>query len=66
MIIVSPPRACSVPSDMLILDEPFAGLDDENRSRSIAYIREKAGRNPLLITAHDMTGFDFGREVRLG
>ncbi len=58
-------RACTIPSDMLIMDEPFTGLDRENREKAIAYIREKQGRNPLLITAHDAGGFEFCREVKL-
>ena len=58
-------RACSIPSDMLIMDEPFAGLDQENVLKAIEYIREKQGRNPLLITAHDAGNFAFCREIPL-
>ncbi|WP_026494463.1 ABC transporter ATP-binding protein [Butyrivibrio sp. WCD3002] len=58
-------RACAIPSDMLIMDEPFAGLDAVSRQKAIDYIREKQGRNPLFITAHDAEGFDFCREVKL-
>ncbi len=58
-------RACSIPTDMLILDEPFTGLDSENRKKAIEYIREKQGRNPLLITSHDMEGLDFCRCISL-
>lgn len=56
-------RACSIPSDMLILDEPFTGLDEDNRRKVIDYIREKQGRNPLLITAHDTEGLEFCRKI---
>ncbi|WP_022760186.1 MULTISPECIES: ABC transporter ATP-binding protein [unclassified Butyrivibrio] len=58
-------RACAIPSDMLIMDEPFTGLDLENRIKAIEYIREKQGRNPLLITSHDMEGLDFCRRIEL-
>ena len=58
-------RACSIPTDMLILDEPFTGLDSENRKKAIEYIREKQSRNPLLITSHDMEGLDFCRRISL-
>ena len=58
-------RACSVPSDILIMDEPFSGLDKDNRDRALEYIREKQGRNPLIITSHDAEGFGFCREVRV-
>ncbi|MCR5656044.1 MAG: ATP-binding cassette domain-containing protein [Butyrivibrio sp.] len=58
-------RACSISFDMLILDEPFAGLDEENKITAINYIREKQGSNPLLITAHDGSGLDFCRKIEL-
>ncbi|SDB39801.1 ATP-binding cassette domain-containing protein [Butyrivibrio sp. INlla16] len=58
-------RACAIPSDMLIMDEPFTGLDLDNRIKAIEYIREKQGRNPLLITSHDMEGLDFCRRIEL-
>ncbi len=58
-------RACCIPSDMLILDEPFTGLDSENRKKVIDYIREKQGRNPLLITTHDTEGLEFCRKIEL-
>ncbi|WP_035777245.1 ABC transporter ATP-binding protein [Butyrivibrio sp. AE3004] len=58
-------RACSIPSDMLIMDEPFTGLDIENRLKAIEYIREKQGRNPLLLTSHDLEGLDFCRRIEL-
>ncbi|SEK45804.1 NitT/TauT family transport system ATP-binding protein [Butyrivibrio sp. ob235] len=58
-------RACAIPSDMLIMDEPFTGLDLDNRIKAIEYIREKQGRNPLLITSHDMESLDFCRRIEL-
>ena len=58
-------RACCITSDMLILDEPFTGLDSENRNKVIEYIRQKQGRNPLLITAHDTDGLEFCRKIEL-
>ena len=58
-------RACSIPFDMLIMDEPFAGLDKENKDKAIKYVREKQGRSPLLITAHDGADYDFGRIIEL-
>ncbi len=56
-------RACAVPSDILILDEPFTGLDDEARRTAIAYIRDKQGSGPLVITSHDTKDLEFGRIV---
>ena len=59
-------RACAIPSDVLIMDEPFAGLDDEARKAAIAYIRDKQGTGPLVITTHDTKGLEFGRLIDLG
>ncbi len=58
-------RACSVPSDVLIMDEPFTGLDSDSRQKAIEYIRDKQGSGPLVITTHDMTGLEFGRKIIL-
>ncbi len=58
-------RACSVPSDVLIMDEPFTGLDSDSRQKAIEYIRDKQGSGPLVITTHDMTGLEFGRKIVL-
>ncbi len=59
-------RACAIPSDVLIMDEPFTGLDDESRNAAIAYIRDKQGTGPLVITTHDTKGLEFGRLINLG
>lgn len=40
-------------SDALILDEPFAGLDQENRTRALACIRRVAREKPVLLTSHE-------------
>lgn len=46
-------RAVLYPSGVLLLDEPFKGLDRENKERAYAYLLEHlAGRSLLLIT-HD-------------
>ncbi|WP_158589472.1 ABC transporter ATP-binding protein [Butyrivibrio sp. CB08] len=63
---VSIVRACAIPSDILIMDEPFTGLDEEARKTAIAYIRDKQGSGPLVITTHDTTGLEFGRIIDLG
>jgi NitT/TauT family transport system ATP-binding protein len=59
-------RACAIPSDVLIMDEPFTGLDDKSREAAIAYIRNKQGTGPLVITTHDTKGLEFGRLIDLG
>ena len=46
-------RALLVPSDALVLDEPFTGLDEENRRRAIACIRRMTAGKPVLLVTHD-------------
>ena len=46
-------RALLVPFDALLLDEPFTGLDRENRERARAAILEAAGERPVLLVTHD-------------
>lgn len=47
-------RALVAPADVVVLDEPFKGLDTAARERLIALVREFcAGRTVLLIT-HDV------------
>ena len=44
-------RSLSVPFDLLVLDEPFTGLDEENRRRAMECIRAAAeGKTVLLVT----------------
>ncbi len=58
-------RACAIPSDILIMDEPFAGLDDESRKKTIEYIRQKQGSGALVLTTHDIRGLEFGRVIQM-
>ena len=46
-------RALLAPFDALLLDEPFTGLDRENRERALAAIRDTAGDRPVLLVTHD-------------
>ena len=46
-------RAISANSQIVVMDEPFAGLDDKTKNKAIAYIdKNLAGRTLILIT-HD-------------
>ena len=45
-------RAVLSPAELLILDEPFAGLDEENRARSAAYLLERLHGRTMLVTTH--------------
>ena len=57
-------RALGVPFDLLVLDEPFTGLDDVSRARAIECIRRRtAGRTVLLVT-HDRSDAE-GLDARI-
>ena len=45
-------RALLVPFDLLILDEPFNGLDSENRKKAAALVRKRTQDKILLFAAH--------------
>ncbi len=59
-------RAFSVPADILLLDEPFAGMDERERSEAFTYIKEHKGSTPLVIASADPTGLETFRTIRLG
>ena len=48
-------RLALAPSEAIALDEPFTGLDDENRQRAIRAIRRVAETKPVLLVTHDRT-----------
>lgn len=45
-------RALLADYDLLLMDEPFTGLDDETRGKVIAYILEKTSDKLVLLTTH--------------
>ena len=46
-------RALLAPFDLLALDEPFTGLDEENRRLCLTLIREAAEEKTVLLVTHD-------------
>ena len=46
-------RALLVPSDALALDEPFTGLDEENREKAISCILKRTAGKPVLLVTHN-------------
>lgn len=46
-------RAIVSPGDVLIMDEPFAGLDAENTERAMEYLRESSLSRPLILAVHE-------------
>lgn len=45
-------RAALSDAEVLILDEPFAGLDEENRARTATYLLGRLHERTLLVTTH--------------
>ena len=59
-------RALLAPGEALALDEPFTGLDRENRDRCLELIRESGKERPVLLATHDLTGLEGAPVLRLG
>lgn len=45
-------RALLAPFDLLLMDEPFTGLDEATKHNTILYIREKCSGKITLLTTH--------------
>ena len=45
-------RALLAPFDLLLMDEPFTGLDEDTRQNVILYIREKCDGKLVFLTTH--------------
>ena len=45
--------ALLAPSDTLLLDEPFTGMDPETLQKAAALIRERGGGKNVLLATHD-------------
>ena len=45
-------RALLSPSDILLMDEPFTGLDEDMKQKVILYIQQKRQGRFLLVTTH--------------
>lgn len=45
-------RAMLSGAELIIMDEPFTGLDEENRKKTALYILEKLEGRTLLVTTH--------------
>lgn len=51
-------RAVMAESELLLLDEPFAGLDEENKRRAAAYLIENKGSRIVVVATHDVADVD--------
>ena len=59
-------RALLAPWSALALDEPFTGLDGENRARCLELIRAAGRKGPVVLATHDLTGLEDAPVLRLG
>ena len=62
---VSLARAMEAGAQCVLLDEPFTGLDEENRKRAEAYIRRKAGGRIMMLGTHIRPGEELSQTVRM-
>lgn len=46
-------RAILAEGDVLLLDEPFKGLDDETRLAAVDYVKTQASGRLILLVSHD-------------
>lgn len=61
---VSLARALSYPADLVILDEPFKGLDDSLRQTVIEIIKEESKAKDFIIVTHESFDSEFkGKEI---
>ncbi len=58
-------RALLAESETVFMDEPFTGLDEENRRRAAEYIREKQGGRTLVVTGHSAAGLEGFDEIAI-
>lgn len=46
-------RGMLAPASLVVLDEPFTGLDAETKQRALAFVKEQAQGKTLLLVTHD-------------
>ena len=62
---VSLVRAMEAGAQCVLLDEPFTGLDEENRKKAEDYIRQKAGERILMLATHIRPAEELSQTVRM-
>lgn len=58
-------RATSVPSDILMMDEPFRGMGDDLRKKVFTFIKEVAGHKGIIIAQRFADGLPPLRTLKL-
>lgn len=46
-------RAMLTPASLVVLDEPFTGLDEESKKKAMSFVTEHAAKKTLLLVTHD-------------
>lgn len=60
-------RALAVPADILVLDEPFTGLDETNIARTTQCILKHAADKTIILSSHvEVNVFPQAKYLRLG
>lgn len=59
-------RAMLFQGDVVILDEPFASLDEENIDRVTNYILEHKTGRTLIVASHIVRTLDFCKNIEVG
>ena len=62
---VSLVRAMEAGAKCVLLDEPFTGLDEENRKKAEDYIRRKTRGRIVMIATHIRTGEEFSEMTQM-
>ncbi len=52
-------RALAANAELIVMDEPFKGLDDETRARVMAFVREHTRGRTLILITHDTSETEF-------
>ncbi len=52
-------RALFARCDVLLLDEPFKGLDDETKQKTIQYLQREVKNKTVIYITHDKSEFEY-------
>lgn len=52
-------RAILAPSDVLVMDEPFTGLDDSIKQQAMSYVNARIGERTFILITHDRSEADY-------